>query len=372
MRIKIFLVFIILIFNSCKNQDDLKDLKYTQIHLKWNKAYKDDTIDKSLLGLKWALSYLGAILPNQDANFSVKGGIITINIKDLGFNKNAIEKLNIINQKIYLSEEYKKTKCVDLGRYVCLLLGSSEHYFEIIETPKKLNDVLKNYQLLPDKGYVNNSSVSLEHRIIQYSEQSGFNQLFFCQEVDSITKKVYEYETIELLENGQLRFGIFDEKGNRKISGNNIHTNAGKPANCIWCHESTIQRMYEKQLDIKGFLSEKQLQEKLMFFSETHKKKQLSLTEGVTFKERQQHTLTELLYISFMEPSAERLSKEWNLSLAEVKLRLAKLPTHIHEEFKFLGVLYHRKDVDKLMPYIGLKVSGNVRKPSEVEVNYLR
>ena len=41
----------------------------TTITLKWNKAYADDSIDKSLIGLKWALSYVGATLPSSNTGF---------------------------------------------------------------------------------------------------------------------------------------------------------------------------------------------------------------------------------------------------------------------------------------------------------------
>ena len=92
---------------------------------------------------------------------------------------------------------------------------------------------------------------------------------------------------------------------------------------------------------------------------------------GVDFSQTQQHTFTELLYISFMEPSAERLSREWNLTLTEVQNRLTGLPTHTYDEFPFLGTLYHRKDIELLAPYPGLSVSDHVREQSQTEVNHL-
>jgi hypothetical protein len=72
-----------------------------------------------------------------------------------------------------------------------------------------------------------------------------------------------------------------------------------------------------------------------------------------------------------MEPSAERLSLEWNLSVTEVENLLSGLPTHINEEFFFLGDLYNREDIESLAPFSGLQVSSSVREESEVEVNYI-
>ncbi len=343
----------------------------SNLHLKWNKAYADDTIDKSIIGLKWGLSYIGAKLPTSLNGIIITNNIISININELGFSESAIEKLTLLHSKIMESDEYQKTKSIDIGRYVSLVLGASEHYFEISGTPKTLEELLSNYTLLPQKGYVTRSTVSLVHRSIQFSEQNGFNQLFLSQEMDSISGTIYEYETIELLENGQLRFGIFDRNGNRINSADPSHTNAGKPAKCMWCHESVINQMFISQLDFPDYLPYTDFQNTLITYRSSHHNLKIKLPDGVDFTQTQQHTLTELLYITFMEPSAERLSLEWNIPLAKIKKLLLGLPTHTHEEHHFLGDLYHRSDVEKFAPLKGLTVSGSVREKSEVEVNHL-
>lgn len=351
-------------YYELQNQDEV-------LHLKWNKAYPDDTIDKSLIGLKWGLSYVGAKLPASLTGISTSNNIISININKLGFSESAIEKLTKLNLKIKESQEYQRTNAIDLGRYITLLLGASEHYYEIIGTPKRLDAVLGQYILKPEKGYVNNSSVSLEHRIIQFSEQNGFNQVFLSKDIDPISGEIYEYETIELLPNGQLRFGIFDVNGNRKNNADASHSNAGKPGKCMWCHESSINQMFTTQNDFTGYLSAATFQNTLINYRESNRNLKLALTDGVDFSQTQQHTLTELLYISFMEPSAERLSLEWGIPLTQVQSLLSNLPTHIYAEFPFLGNLYYRKDVENLAPFQGLTVSSSVREQSEIEVNHL-
>lgn len=369
---KIFLLIAVCLVSSCEN-DSYSDLtvNYSSINLKWNKAYADDSIDKSLIGLKWGLSYLGATLPSSTSGISTSNNIISININKLGFSKNAIEKLTILHSKIIATEEYQQTKAIDLGRYITLLLGASEHYYEIIGVPNQLSAVLSQYSLKPEKGYVNNSSVSLEHRIIQFSEQNGFNQVFLSKDVDPFTGEIYEYETIELLSNGQLRFGIFDVNGNRKNYADESHSNAGKPGKCMWCHESSINQMFTSQNDFDGYLSASSFQNILINYRESNRNLKLALKDGIDFSQTQQHTLTELLYISFMEPSAERLSLEWKIPLTQVHSLLAALPTHIYAEFPFLGNLYNRKDIENLAPFQGLSVSSSVREKSIIEVNHL-
>ena len=366
----LYLFFSFLLSCTKDSYSDLVDTE-TTINLKWNKAYSDDTIDKSLIGLKWSLSYMGATLPSSNAGFTTTDNVIIINIKYLGFSQQAQEKLATLSGKIKATSEYQANNSVDLGRFVSLLLGASEHYYEIIGTPNTLNEILNQYTLLPQKGYVNNSNVSLEHRIIQFSEQNGFNQVFLSEEVDPITGEIYEYETIELLPNGQLRFGIFDINGNRKNNADATHSNAGKPAKCMWCHESNINQMFNPQEDYAGFLSYTNFQNTLLNYRESNRTQKLALTDGVDFAQTQQHTFTELLYISFMEPSAERLSLEWNMSANEVQNLLVGLPTHVHDEFPILGILYDRKNVESLAPFQGLPVSSHVREASIIEVDHL-
>lgn len=369
---KIITIILSLFLLGCESTT-YSDLVKTDstLNLKWNKAYQDDTIDKSLIGLKWGLSYVGATLPSLDEGFSLSNTTIAIDYKKLGFTENAQNKLAILHSKIINSDEYKQTNAIDLGRYVSLLIGSSEHYYELIGTPNTLSQVLNKYTLLPQKGYINNSSVSLEHRIIQFSEQNGFNQLFISEEIDQNTQEIYEYETIELLANGQLRFGIFDANGNRINNANSAHTNAGKPAKCMWCHESVINQMFTPQNNFLGYLTFDEFQNTLINYRNSHHNLKITLNDGVDFTSTQQHTFTELLYISFMEPSAQRLSIEWNMSLEEIQTKLFALPTHVHEEFSFLGILYNRNDIENLAPFIGLDISSNVREESPIEVNHL-
>ncbi|WP_310380914.1 hypothetical protein [Flavobacterium sp.] len=376
MKKLIILLIGIVIFIGCESNTyaDIEEEKNDSfdINLKWNKAYPDDSIDKSVIGLKWALSYLGAKLPKNLIGISYSNAIISMNINQLGFNENAVEKLSLLNIKIKESQEYKNTNTIDLGRFVSLLLGSSEHYYQISGTPNRLEELLGNYILKPEKGYVNNSGVSLEHRIIKFSEQVGFNQVFLSQEVDPITQEIYEFETIELLPNGQLRFGIFDVNGRRKNNADSNHSNAGKPAKCMWCHESSINQLFSPQLNFSGYLTATQFQNTLINYRNLNKNLKLNLDSAIDYSQTQQHTLTELLYISFMEPSAERVSLEWNLPLNKVQSLLSGLSTHVYDEFPFLGNLYHRNEIEKRAPFPGLAVSSSVREMSNIEVNHLK
>lgn len=342
-----------------------------QLVLEWNQAYPDDDIQKSILGLSWALSYCGAMLPDAPYAITTDGDRIVLQPAELGFNAQALQKIRVLHQKIKASDEYRRNHSIDLGRYVCLLIGAPEHYYALTGVPKRLDELLLLYDITPETGYVNHSTVSRVHRKIRFSSPKPLNQLLMAIETDSLTGEIHEYETIEIMPNAQLRFAIFDANGQRKNSAESKHSEAGKPAKCLWCHESAVQRMYTRQLDRDGFLNYLQLQDKLISFNDLLAAQQKATAGLIDFSQKQQHTLTELLYISFMEPSAERLAAEWNMSAEQVQKRLSDLPTHTYDEFPFLGRLYHRSQIEERAPFKGLPVSGSVREHSDTEVNHL-
>jgi hypothetical protein len=369
---KKILLLIVILYVSCESStyDDIV-ADPPSFQLKWNKSYQDDSLEKAVIGLQWALSYLGATLPASGEGIDMQAPYIALDLEKLGFNSNATEKLKILHESIKASEEYQVTSAIDLGRYVSLLIGASEHYYEITGLPLLLSDLLDSYELGQDRGYVNNSGVSFEHRIISFSEQIGFNQLFFCTEVDPETQEILEYETVDLMANGQIRFGIYDKDGYRANSTDPLHSNAGKPAKCMWCHESKIQPLFSEQDDFVGYIPYLEFKDILIDYKDSHINLQNSIVDGVDYEETLQHTFTELLYIAFMEPSANRLSLEWGISVSEVENILSGIPTHTHDEFDYLGELYHRSDIESYAPFSGLEVSSHIREESETEVNHI-
>lgn len=369
MRLLLLFWLVLLSFFQGKETDCPK--KSENLTLKWNKAYADDSIDKAAIGLEWALSYCGARLPNAPYAIQVNTDKIMIDVNELGFDENALAQLHLLHQKIRASEAYKVNKNIDLGHYIALLIGASEHYYRITGVPNRLSELLLKYELTPEIGYVNHSGVSKTHRKIQFSDPKNFNQLLIASEIDSVTGNVKEFEVIDLMPNGQPRFAIYDAAGNRKNSAYVAHSEAGKPAKCLWCHESKISQMFNTQDDFPGFLTYRQLQDKLVTFNQMLDEYKKTLQGGVDFAQKQQHTQAELLYISYMEPSAERLALEWNLSVDRIKNLLESMPTHLYDEFPFLGPLYDRHQIERFAPFKGLQVSTHVREFSEIEVNHL-
>lgn len=370
MRYSFVFIIIVLALLSCK-KDKVNSMQTNKntIQIRWIKSYEQDNISNALISLSWCYSHLGASKLNPSL-LPIENEIISVNIDFLGFNVTAKNAIKHLHDTIVKTEEYKLNNSIDLGRYIALLLGSSEHYYHITGVPQNLNDLLSQYNLSKSKGYINNSLVSKGHRTLEYSPALELNQFFITHELDSNSGKIIEYETMDIMENGQIRFGLYNLNGQRKIAPDPLITNAGKPAKCLWCHESNIQPLLSIQMDTQNHLSNSQLKDTLQYFKDRLNASQLKLSLGVDFSKKQEHTLMEMYYISFMEPSAMRLSQEWGVSIEEIKKELVSLKTHTHDEFPMLGSLYHRMDVEAFAPFTSIKVSGSIRELSDLEVNY--
>jgi hypothetical protein len=358
------------VLSAC-NRDKTEPYQVDHIVLKWHKSHANDSFDNSIIGLNWALSHVGAKNTIGSSEISFSAETISIFPERYGLSSHTETTLNRLHQRIAESMSYVENGYIDIGHYVALLIGSSEHYYALTGVPETLSELQSQYVFSPDVGYLNNSEISLQHRKVLFSDQNNFNQLFISQEVDSTTGQLLEFETLDLMENGQPRFGVYDASGNRIVGAASSLATAGKPGKCMWCHESSIQPLFSVQTPQAGYLNPTVFSDTLIFFRNEHKNKQALLSDGVNFQDLNEHIQMELLYIAYMEPSAARLALEWNMTEAEVSNLLAGLPMHEHEEFTFLGMLYDREDVEGFAPFASLPVSSNVREVIGTEVNHL-
>lgn len=369
----IFLAIGIPFYTSCVN-DPIETLQSDPnvIKLKWNQSYPNEKMEDAVTGLFWALSHCGA--KNTSLNTSAiitDSNTIILNLYYLGFIPNALNNMASLHESIQSSEEYKNNNSVDIGRYITLLIGASNHYYQITGVPLTLKEQLSNYKLVPDSGYVNNSTISNQHRTIKFSALNNLNQLLISTEFDSISGEILEFETMELMENGQYKFAIFDADSQRINSAPRATSNAGKPAKCMWCHESKINPTFAVQKDSTGFLTYQQLQDTLLHLRSKVSQVQNSIQSGVDFSNNQEHTQMELQYIMFMLPSPLRLSNEWGRSQNEVLTLLANEKRTLHPEFSFLPAGYTRMSVERFSPHKGLVTSSLVREESAYEVSYI-
>jgi hypothetical protein len=375
-----FSILIAILFDSCM-RDDNESLSVpdSKIVLRWSQAYTDEDQAKIETGLKWGFSFLGAALPvNSSSTYYTwkSSSLIEVDIETLGFTANAINALQKIISVLKKSEEYKKMGGIDVGRFVMLIFNAPEHYYAITGVRKHIDLFKENYSFHSDRAAIIESCVSKTHRLISlpHSNEIVKTAYMATEGAGSLLNGTFtsgNFEVFDIMPNGQLRFAVYNESGDLIPGVDTTYTHSGKPAKCLWCHEINIEQPFYAVTSVDGYIKPEHFKDSVLTRLNTLKQFRNSLTSDLDYNLAWQHTLFELLYISFTEPSAERLSNEWQLPISEVKKILSGLQTHIHPEFSYLGNLYHRSDIEQYAPYPIIPVSSSARELSLYEPNFL-
>lgn len=344
--------------------------KYS-IQLRWVQAYEGENRDQVMTGLQWSLSFLGAHLPAANWPAAVQfidDRRFVLHLGELGFSVNSLEAMAEILARLKESEEYQSLGAIDLARFLVLSLHSSWHYYEIVDAPTSLTEYLaqKIVERI-DSFPILTSSIAQKNRMIRFQVADELAQTFFiAEETEDVQLPSYpidHYEVLDILPNGQLRFLLYDDEGNLAPAAPIATTLAGKPSKCLWCHELNVQPLFQPTADVPGFLSSAEFILEVDTANRRLDQYRAGLPTAIDFSDKQAHTQSELLYISFMEPSLERIAAEWEMAAEEAQNILKGFPTHTYDEFPFLGALYFREWVDSLAPYRTERVPDSVREP---------
>ena len=348
------------------------------IHLRWSKAYPDEDWSKVRTGLIWSLSYLGAALPTGSFDAAATrqdSSHFELKLDEVGFSPKALKALHPIVEELKQSEEYQKQGSIDLGRFLMLTVYSSWNYYTITDVPRSLQEfkTLHNWgEGVVEHLAVTSSFVAKHHRVVQFHPNKHWQQFAFIAaegngslEDSSFTQQ--EYETLDLMPNGQIRVGVYDADGQLKANGSPELSFAGKPGKCLWCHEMYLQPLFTENPIKPGYMNPEDFQDYITAGNHQLDSVRAQLHTDITYGNRQDHTYSELLYISFMESSANRLAQEWKMDSSQVQSRVAPFPSHIYEEFPFLGSLYPRDTTDILAPYHSVRVPSSAREFSSYE-----
>lgn len=374
------LLLVSVLMNSCKKDDlplEQTNPSVIKLHYYQNDSETKEEFEK---GLKWSFSFLGAQLKAGSWESGVNwihNNLISIDFSKLGFSLNATNQLNLLIQQFILSEEYVKTGGIDAGRFVTCILNNSNHYYKIVGMPKTLDKYNQKANYQHKQVAIVESAVALKERIINLPlSNSEIRDLKYWAEelsgsLKDSTEKVEENEVMDIMANGQLRFGIYN-KQKELIGGSDASlTVAGKPSKCLWCHETNIQKGFAALTVIPGYYSPNQFDSIVDVNISELDSYRSSLDSDIDFNDKRAHTEVEKLYIRYFEPSAKRLAAEWNLSEQEVQFLLRQIPTHIQDEFTLFGPLYHRSEVQVFAPYQVLPTASSARETVSFEIDLL-
>lgn len=378
---RVFLIFLSLLIISCdRNEDETtQPAPENTIRMRWIPSFTDETEEEAVVALQWCFSFLGAPLNSQNwtkAHRDFGNGTHEFDLSQLGFQKGSLKALQDLNRLLQNSEEYKKTGGIDMGRYVMLTLNSSHHYYAITGAEATLSEFIANSSLDTLECAIIESTVSKSERLIRLPSHADVSNLAFVAlegagSIEQGSFEVKEYEVLRTMPNGQHRFAIYDVNGKLKTEADRQYSIGGKPAKCVWCHETSYLPNFEESSSLPGYLSVIKFNELIAQLNQALSTYRQTLETVLDFDKQWEHQLMEVLYISFNEPSARRLALEWNMPESEVRDLLGGLKTHRHHEFDFLGDLYYRSEINRFSPYDFIQTPDSAREHSFYEPNLI-
>jgi hypothetical protein len=351
------------------------------LNLRFTKNYEGDSWKNTRTGFIWALSFLGADLPKGSFDKSIEwngDSSFNLNFNGIGFNENALQALNIICDSLKKTEEYQAKNSIDLGEFIVITLGSSWHYYRVTGVANNLKEFKKIYDFSEAETFpVIHSSVAKHNRILRLNfNDEVLKQAYIAEEGSGEFLhgkfRTAAFEAFDIMPNGQLRFAIYNREGNLIAASPQQYSAAGKPAKCLWCHEINIQPLFLPTDTLKGYITPAQFQKRVDHQMRLLNRYRATLNSDIDFVRTQDHTFTEHLYTSYMEPSLKRLSQEWNMPEETLKKILSFNTTHVHEEFKQFGELFSRDDVSEKSPYKPIQTPLNVREENEREPDFFK
>jgi hypothetical protein len=353
------------------------------IDLRWIQNYSGETRSNVDTGLYWALSFLGAKLPAPAKVLNWHGRVVTVDLSAAQVQPGSLVAWKKLLKILKSSDEYRKMGAIDIGRFVLLSLCSANHYYELTGTPPTFSGFLVEHTFDPRQIAVVESGVAHGNRLIEVGTGGVRGTAVFVAyegrgSIKDGSFQKEDIETLEFMQNGQLHFALYDLSGNLTTAATPELTRAGKPSKCLWCHEINLNPPFLNKTELPGYYSTQEFKElvarqmRLVF---TYRQ---TLKSKVDFRRTQDHTDAENLYMSFAQPTAQRLAAEWNIPLDNVRsvLRASNLKPHPHSVEADDGILgdalYDRTAVDALAPYTSVPGPTDFREPSSYEPDLLR
>lgn len=370
--INIIIIFLLaIILNCCKSDIIHRD---NQISLVWFKSYPEDTLERAQIGIRWILSYLGANISDKQFEEAItvsNKNIITVDIDKVDLNVKSQNALQTIFSYLKNTDVYKEHQCIDIGEFVFQTFNNSWHYYEITQAPKTLNEFNNKYNF--DKTYQiqkGESSVASQGRLIQTSTSKNITEIAFLAQEGYDSSAASEFEVFDFMPNGQPKYAVYDSAGYLKVGSDLDLSIAGKPAKCMWCHESQVQPLFNAVTDTEGYPSLTSLRQ---LIKRTNKKVKGQHMEGDSlffWKQPRDHSYAELLYKLYEEPTIQRLQEEERFYNISISIDSTKITAN--HEYSFLGLEFntviHRNEVNH--KFNGPKFSS--RESDTVDINLFK
>ncbi|MBD80613.1 MAG: hypothetical protein CL840_16985 [Crocinitomicaceae bacterium] len=381
LQITTLFVLITILFEACKKEtlyvSEVED-STSELALIW---YQNDMETKNdfEVGLRWCFSFLGAELSTGSWENGTRweDNKLHVDFSQMGFNQIALEQITKLNSLFKESGEFELKQGIDGGRWVAATFNTTNHYYKIVGIPDRFDLYKKGRSYLDSSVAVINSGVAFGNRIIQLPvvNAGSHNQSYIASElsgsIEQGTHSIKEFEVMDIMPNGQPRFGVYDSQGRRISGANNILSNGGKPSKCLWCHETNIQPSFLQSPKVSGYLTTDDFNSSVKAAMQSLTLYRTSLNGEIDFTDAKAHEHLEKLYIRYYQPSLKRLAQEMGVSQVQAKQKLLSYKAQLHEEFPEMGRLYIRNEVQTLLEFSTVRTAVGSRETEIVSIDLL-
>ncbi len=314
---------------------------------------------QALSGFQWALSDLGAVPVDAAIRWDSEGGRVEVDPAGLGVEWYALETLAEATAELAASGEAEANGGVDLGRWLTRTLYDPLRYYTITGACRQFSSWTQRLAGAAAFGVTESLSFDSDRLITFLPDPVTADDVRYAigEGQGSLAEGTFvaeDYETVDILPNGQMRYAIYDGAGALAPLAASIP--AGQPGKCMWCHEAGLMHAPEQ---LGTGVSWSLLEQTVRKGDDLIRAQRRSVGGPVDYENWVEvHEFAEALVEGFLHPAPARVAAEWGES--EASVRALGLETHDVSEFGWTE-RYARADVDAVAPYSVVPVPADVR-----------
>lgn len=358
------------------------EVDLSSLSLRW---ILDDQLsaEEVRVGLDWNLGLLSALPPAGGEHLEITEDgeqlRILLHVEQAGFPERAEAALTDALQELRESEELAQTGAVDLGRLFMLTLHEPWRYYSISGacadywgwSGARLPQARDRYDVVV-------SLIAPGERVVLLPEaEHPVQRLAFGMATGQSALgedwRPAEFETIDLMENGQQRFATYDGQGRLQPWADPEVVAAGQPGRCIWCHEGNLMFGTYENPSSEEAISYPEWEARIFAWQDQLEAWRAALPTSIVYPDRHSHTLAERVVRDFAFPTPKRAAREWGLSEEEALRIVAERGLLLEEDSEWpdRGEVLRRAEVDALLEELSgtprLSVLSDPRLPVEGE-----
>lgn len=341
-----------------------------EVRVVWHQGWEGETWDRARAGLWWTLSSLGASPPADERGLhliSVRDDevVFDLDFDALGLPAGHEVAIDLALAPVWGSDEMALNGAVDLGRLLMATAYQPWVYAALAGVCPTYEDFAAARLGEGTASYLVTDSLLVEGERLLTMRQTPTAPAeiaFVAAEGEGSVLEgdfeVLEREVVDVMDNGQQRFAVYDLRGDLLPAA--TVSPAGQSGKCLWCHENHVMPIMTSNTPAPGHLDFAEVSAVIALAQSLIDEARAADDSAVDYQTYEVHAWSELLVETFLFAPPARIAREWRVDEAQVRAHLddAGLVGAPHEEYPEFGLLYARADIDALFEQLAPALTG--------------